>query len=355
MNEDILIHLFNRFGFFYGLIDRDLDIHFNNDSLCRFLSHSPSVVRINLQEFFYELYGHEDDVNDVLAGEKKEFTIRYINRKTTHEIYFNLYIVNYPDEDHPAIAVVRDMTNDMLSYHSLQQSRNEIQLLQQILIAKNADLDRINRELETKVTLRTRQYQESSDLANRLFTQTVNSLSYALEKRDPYTSGHSRRVAMLAHAIALEIGLDANTVEGIKVAGLLHDIGKIYVPSDFLTKPGVLQEEEFAVIKTHPRVGFEILKDIEFPWPVASYVLQHHERMDGDGYPYGLKGDEILPGSRILSVSDVVEAIATNRPYRISPGVEVALLEIRNHKGTKYDPQIAEACIYLFNSGKILW
>ncbi len=127
------------------------------------------------------------------------------------------------------------------------------------------------------------------------------------------------------------------------------------MPSEFLTKPGVLQEEEFAVIKTHPRVGFEILKDIEFPWPVASYVLQHHERMDGEGYPYGLKGDEILTGSRILMISDVVEAIATNRPYRISPGVEIALVEIRNNRGTKYDPQIADACIYLFNSGKILW
>jgi hypothetical protein len=140
MNDDILVHLFNRVGFFYGLIDGYLDIHFSNDSLCRFLSHSPPVEKTNLQEFFYELYGHEDDINDVLTGGRKEFTIRYINRKTTHEIYFNLYILNYPYEDYPAIAVVRDMTNDMLAYHSLQQSRNEIQLLQQLLIAKTPTL-----------------------------------------------------------------------------------------------------------------------------------------------------------------------------------------------------------------------
>lgn len=355
MKNNFFLSLFNRFGLYYGMIDTDLVLHFESDAVSEFLSVKPSLRTVYLTDFFNEAIGLEDEVRKIINGEKTEFSIRRINRSSEFEIFFNLYFLNHKYKGYPAIVVIRNVTNEMLFYHSLQQSRNEIQLLQNELIEKNRDLDRINRELEEKVIIRTKQYQDSSDLAKRLFLQTVNSLTYALELRDPYTSGHQQRVAILASAIASNMGLDENTVEGIRVAGLLHDIGKIYVPSEFLTKPGILPEEEYNIIKTHPRRGFDILKDIEFPWPVASFVLQHHEKINGSGYPFALEGEEIRLEAKILCVADVVEAMGTNRPYRISPGIEKALEEIQKFSGIKYESSVVGSCIDLFKEKKFKW
>lgn len=355
MNDDFFLPLFNRFGLHYGMIDSELVLHFENDSICEFLSVSPCMKQVNLTDFLNEVIGQENEIRKVISGEKKEFSIRGINRSSDREIFFNLYFINHNYNGYPAVVVIRNITSELLFYHSLQQSRNEIQLLQDELLEKNRELDRINRELEEKVAERTKQYQESSDLAKRLFLQTVNSLTYALEMRDPYTSGHQRRVAILASAIAANMGLDEDTVEGIRIAGLLHDIGKIYVPSEFLTKPGTLPEEEYNVIKTHPLRGFEILKEIEFPWPVASFVLQHHEKINGSGYPYSLEGEEIRIESKILCVADVVEAMGTNRPYRISPGVSEALKEIGKYRGIKYEPSVVDSCCDLFRNKNFRW
>lgn len=355
MISDFAINLFNRFGLYYGMIDKDLVLHFEDDSICEFLSIKPYMRTAGVTDFFNEVIGLEEEVRKVINGEKNEYSIRRINRSGVSEIFFNLYFICQSYKGFPAIVVVRNLTNEMLFYLSLQQSRNEIQLLQHELIEKNRDLDRINRELEETVAIRTSQYQESSDLAKRLFIQTVNSLTYALELRDPYTAGHQQRVAQLASAIALNLGLDENTVEGIRVAGTLHDIGKIYVPSEFLTKPGHLPEEEYNVIKTHPLRGFEVLKDIEFPWPVAACVIQHHEKINGSGYPFGLEGEEIIYESKILCVADVVEAMGTNRPYRISPGIDMALEEIKKFRGIKYDPSVVDSCIDLFLDNKFRW
>lgn len=355
MSSDFFISLFNRFGLYYGMIDSGLILHFENDAICEFLSVKPYLAQAKLTDFFNEVIGSEDEVRKVITGEKNEFSIRRINRSGEFEIFFNLYFISHSYKGYPAIFVVRNVTNELLFYHSLQQSRNEIQLLQNELLERNRDLDRINRDLEEKVEIRTKQYHESSDLAKRLFIQTVNSLTYALELRDPYTTGHQQRVAILASAIAANMGLDEDTVEGIRIAGLLHDIGKIYVPSEFLTKPGVLPEEEYNVIKTHPLRGFEILKEIEFPWPVASIVLQHHEKINGSGYPYSLEGEEIRLESRILCVADVVEAMGTNRPYRISPGIDEALREIGRFRGIKYEPSVVDSCCDLFRNKKFRW
>lgn len=355
MINDFFLSLFNRFGLYYCMIDSDLVLHFENDSICEFLSVKPFLKKAKLTDFFNEVIGQEEEIRKIISGEKHEFSIRRINRSGEHEIFFNLYFLKHKYKEYPAIAVIRNITNELLFYHSLQQSRNEIQLLQNELIEKNRDLDRINRELEEKVAVRTKQYMESSDLAKRLFLQTVNSLTYALELRDPYTSGHQQRVAILASAIAANMGLDEDTVEGIRIAGLLHDIGKIYVPSEFLTKPGILPEEEYNVIKTHPLRGFEILKEIEFPWPVASFVLQHHEKINGSGYPFGLEGEEIRLESKILCVADVVEAMGTNRPYRISPGISEALKEIGKNRGIKYEPVVVDSCCDLFRNKYFRW
>lgn len=177
---------------------------------------------------------------------------------------------------------------------------------------------------------------------------TVMALVSALEMRDPYTAGHQRRVTQLACAIGKELGFSEKQVEGLRMIGILHDIGKIAVPAEILTKPGKISEHEFSLIKTHTEAGFNIVKEIDFPCPVAEAIAQHHERLDGSGYPKGLSGSDIIIQARILAVADVVEAMASHRPYRPGLGIETALAEITQEKGLLYDPEVVEACIKLF-------
>jgi PAS domain S-box-containing protein/putative nucleotidyltransferase with HDIG domain len=177
--------------------------------------------------------------------------------------------------------------------------------------------------------------------------ETVIALAAAAETRDPYTAGHQHKVAQLACAIAREMGLNPEQIEGVRVIGLLHDIGKIAVPAEILSKPGKITEIEFNLIKSHSLVGYEILKQVEFPWPVALAVLQHHERLDGSGYPGGLQGPEICPEAKIIAVADVVEAMSSHRPYRLALGIDRALEEITQYKGVRYDPEVVDTCIGL--------
>jgi len=185
----------------------------------------------------------------------------------------------------------------------------------------------------------------------KTFEEVIIALSSALEKRDPYTAGHQEQVSRIACAIAREMGIPGESIDGLRIAGYLHDIGKIYVPSDILTKPSRLTPHEFGIIKAHPEVGHDILKPISFPWPVALMVLQHHERMDGSGYPNGLAGEQILNEARILAVADVVEAMSSHRPYRPALGMGKAIAEIYQHRGTVYDPEVVDACLRLFDRG----
>jgi len=176
----------------------------------------------------------------------------------------------------------------------------------------------------------------------------IQAMSLAIETRDPYTSGHQQRVADLARSIAQEMGLPEDQVDGLRMAGIIHDLGKIAVPAEILSKPTKLGNIELALIKIHPQTGYDILKDIDFPWPVAEIALQHHERMDGSGYPQGLKGKDILLEARILAVADVVEAMASHRPYRPALGMDAALDEIAKNRDTLYDPEVVDACLRLF-------
>jgi putative nucleotidyltransferase with HDIG domain len=182
----------------------------------------------------------------------------------------------------------------------------------------------------------------------KALTKTVEAIAYMSEMRDPYTAGHQRRVARLASAIAQEMGLSEDQIEGIRVIGFLHDVGKIVVPAEILSKPGRINEAELNLIRTHSHVGHEILKLLEFPWPVAKAVLQHHERLDGSGYPGGLKAEELTVEAEILAVADVVESMASRRPYREALGIERALEEISQKKGSLYNPLVVEACLRLF-------
>ncbi|MCK4987737.1 MAG: HD domain-containing protein, partial [Desulfobacterales bacterium] len=178
---------------------------------------------------------------------------------------------------------------------------------------------------------------------------TIRAMALAVEMRDPYTSGHQHRVAELAQAIAEEIGLPADDIEGVYMAASIHDIGKISLPAEILSKPGKLTEIERKMIQAHSKVGYDILKGIDFPWPIAEIVLQHHERMDGSGYPHGLGGKEILIEARIVGVVDVVETMASHRPYRPSIGLDKALEEVLKNKGRLYDEKVVNACLTLFN------
>jgi PAS domain S-box-containing protein len=180
------------------------------------------------------------------------------------------------------------------------------------------------------------------------FLSTVQLATSLSEMRDPYTAGHERRVSDIAVAIATEMGLDDGRLEGIKVAGYLHDIGKISIPSEILVKPGRLNATEYALVQGHAQASYDVLKHVEFPWPVATIALQHHERLDGSGYPNGLKVDEILLESRIMAVADVVEAMASHRPYRPGLGVEKALAELERGRGSAYDPDVVDICLRLF-------
>jgi PAS domain S-box-containing protein/putative nucleotidyltransferase with HDIG domain len=186
------------------------------------------------------------------------------------------------------------------------------------------------------------------DKLHRTLLGTVAALANTVATKDPYTAGHQRRVAQLACAMARELGWPEARVEGMQVQGLLHDLGKIAVPAEILSRPGRISSTEFDLIKAHPQVGYDILKDIDFPWPVARTVLQHHERLNGSGYPAGLTGAAISPEARILAVADVVEAMASHRPYRATLGIEIALEEITRHKGELFDPEAVDVCVKLF-------
>ncbi len=207
----------------------------------------------------------------------------------------------------------------------------------------------------TALTRATEEREKALGRTLKALRETAEVLATAVEMRDPYTSGHQRRVTMLACAIYDEMGLPPDGREGLRIAGMVHDVGKLQVPTEILVKPGRLTELEYRILQGHARAGHNLLKGVDFPWPVARMVLQHHERMDGSGYPDGASGDGILMEARILAVADVVEAMASHRPYRPALGVDTALAEIEAGAGTLYDPDVARSCIVLFRHRGFTW
>jgi len=191
---------------------------------------------------------------------------------------------------------------------------------------------------------------KSLEKLRKTLSAIIEALENTVEVRDPYTAGHQRRVADLGRSIGSQMGFSEDIIDGIRIGGILHDIGKINVPIDILMKPGSLTDLEFSLIKLHPQVGYDVLKGIDFPWPVPKIILQHHERIDGSGYPKGLKNGDILMEAKILSVADVVEAMASHRPYRPALGVDKALKEISDKKGTLYASEAVEVCLGLFKT-----
>ena len=223
-------------------------------------------------------------------------------------------------------------------------------------VRTHMQLHRMQQQLESKVADRTAELRRTCDALResqcqyrRMLEQTIQAIALTIEKRDPYTAGHQMRVSELAVAMALELGLPQDQIDGLRLGSMIHDLGKICVPAEILSRPGRLTDIEFALVKAHSVVGGDILRQVEFPWPVMEMILQHHERQDGSGYPKGLRGNEILMEARILAVADVVEAMASHRPYRAALGIEKALDEIRQGAGRLYDSDTASACLRLFD------
>lgn len=207
--------------------------------------------------------------------------------------------------------------------------------------------ERLNKEIMERKTIETKLKNSLTSL-EKTIEGSIITISAIIEMRDPYTGGHQKHVAQLCRAMAIEMGMSSNQVQGIYYASLIHDIGKLAVPIEVLVKPGSISKIEMMLIRTHPQAGWEMLSKIEFPWPIAQIALQHHERMDGSGYPSGLTGDQILDESKIVAVADVVESMTFHRPYREALGIEMALQEIIKYKGILYDANSVDACVKLF-------
>jgi putative nucleotidyltransferase with HDIG domain len=272
--------------------------------------------------------------------------------------FLEYVLSNYPEAksimvsvmDSPDIAK-RAMELGVYGYIIKPFEANELLIgVENALHRRRAEINErcLRENLEQMVQERTRELQEALEKVRKSIDGIIQAVAMTVESRDPYTTGHQKRVANLAYAIASEMRLPKDQIEATRMAGIIHDLGKVSVPTEILSKPGDLNEIEFSLIKCHAQVGYNILKNIDFPWPMAQIVFQHHERMDSSGYPQGLSGEDILIEARVLGVADVVEAMASHRPYRPALGIDKALEEISQGRGILYDPEVVNACIGLF-------
>jgi PAS domain S-box-containing protein/putative nucleotidyltransferase with HDIG domain len=345
---------------FQILVNNAKDILYstNNKGIITFISSNVSVFGIKANDMIntkitdYIMEPDREKVDEIYKSDhndKNELTIivKIMDRKK------NIYWM----EDHERI--LKDDSGNFLGIigiiREVSKRKNiEIELedvragLQKKVDRKVLEFKKVVDQLRKEIIERMKveeQLQYNLKIQQKTFEEVVNALASAVEKRDPYTYGHQQNVTILTEAIAREMGFDEDQIEGIRIASLLHDIGKIIIPGEILSRPGNLTANEFNLIKEHPRTGYEILKGIEFPWNVVEIILQHHERLDGSGYPDGLKEDEICIEAKILAVADVVEAMITHRPYRPACGREEAYKEILDNKGILYDPEVVDVCI----------
>ncbi len=272
----------------------------------------------------------------------------------TVEAALDLGVYGYILKPFEPSQVVINVANALRRRDLESESRRQHEILERTVKERTSALeDAVARLQCTERDLREREENLERALADLRMAAggVIQVVARTVEARDPYTAGHQARVARLGEAIARALGLPQDRINGIRTAGVIHDLGKISIPAEILSKPARLSEVESALMKTHSRVGHDILAGVPFPWPVARMILEHHERMDGSGYPQGLRGGEMLPESRILAVADVVEAMASHRPYRPALGSEAALQEIQGRKGTLYDAEVVEACVAVMTGG----
>lgn len=300
-----------------------------------------------------ELSGAREELRE--EGEKTGTieAVYKISVKNNHAIWLkDQATIEIHDRDRICLSLgfLTIVSKEMEAEDELKKHRDH---LEEIVEERTADLVKLNVQLKQEVAerkLAEEKLRQSYIILQQNLDKIVNVMSLTVEERDPYTAGHQRRTTDLALAIAREMGLSKHQIKGLQMAGFIHDIGKISIPAEILSKPGKLNEAEILLIRRHPQVGYEILKKIDFPWPVDLIVLQHHEKMDGSGYPKGLSGEETLKEARILCVADVVETISSHRPYRPGLGLDKALEDITENRGILFDPHVVDACLTLFQN-----
>ena len=315
------------------------------------------------EEYFRSLIENSSDMIHVLnidgeiryASPSVERLLGYKLEELKGKSYFDFIDPDDAPFVHDAFASIILNPDDAVSPHIEMCSRHKdgswqyLEMVGKAVVEKSGQVILVTnaRDITARKNAATELARSYSKLKETL-TATIKAMVATVEARDPYTAGHQRRVANLAAAIARQMGLSNDIVDSIQLAGAIHDLGKISIPSEILSTPRKLTNIEFNIIKTHPSTGYDILKDIEFPWPIAQMVLQHHERLDGSGYPLGLKENEILLEAKIMAVADITEAISSYRPYRPALGIEVALEELEKNMGILYDEKASGSCIKLF-------
>ncbi|MGB3480133.1 MAG: HD domain-containing phosphohydrolase [bacterium] len=247
-----------------------------------------------------------------------------------------------------AVMVLTGLADEAIGIQAVQNGAQDYLIKGQV----NASLLTRSMRYAAERKRTEKEIQTSYYKLERVFEETVEALSSVLGQRDPFTKNHQSNVTKLACAIAEKMELSQDRIKGLRLAGSLHDIGKISIPAEILIKPSRLTDAEYRIVKIHARTAYDILKKIEFPWPIADIVLQHHERLDGSGYPQGLKNGEILLEAKIIAVADVVEAMSSHRPYRPAPGIEKALAEIKKNRGKLYEPEAVDICLELFKTNE---
>jgi PAS domain S-box-containing protein/putative nucleotidyltransferase with HDIG domain len=282
-----------------------------------------------------------------------EHACRFYGCDEEELMHINLYELNAPEQVQTVEAKIKELVEKgQLTFESIHICKNKpltpVEVESRIIESggRKMIVSAVRDITERKRT--EEELRQTSERLQRAIEGAINAVALTTEIRDPYTAGHQQRVAKLACFIGRELGLPEKQIEGIRVAGTLHDIGKIYVPAEILSRPGRLRKNEINLVKDHAQVGYDLLSTIEFPWPVAKIVLQHHERMNGSGYPLGISDDDILLEAQIMGVADVVEAMASHRPYRPALSIEEALLEILQQRGVLYAAEAVDACIKLF-------
>lgn len=330
----------------------------------------PRILVVDDEDFVRQLMqdilamsGHEvrgaknaKEAREILDQERFELILCDINMPGESGLDFIRHVLkNVPDT---AAMMVTGLSDPMVAEVALDMGVYDYVLKpfdrNTVLIAvanalRRRQLELDNRayrtRLEEMVAERTARLHESLLDVRKALEGSVQAMALTITMRDPYTAGHQQRVAKLSRAIGRRMGLPGERLDALFMAAMIHDIGKISIPAEILSKPGSISRIEYDLIKCHSQVGYDILKNIEYPWPIATIVLQHHERMNGTGYPGGLKGEEILLEARIIAVGDVVEAMASHRPYRPAMGIGQALQEIKGKRGLLYDPEAVDACL----------
>jgi len=317
----------------FMLSDNDGNIIFVNDATMQILGTSKNeLIGKNISYFIYE-----DDLRELFK--QVELNKGHIKSAEHRFITADGMVISVES----SVAVMKDCDKKNIGFVFISRDIGDRKNVE-------AEIDRYRYHLEEIVDARTSELSESMKKLRGNLEGIIQSMGYVLESRDQCTAGHQRRVTDVACGIAKVMELPENVVDGIRMASMIHDVGKIYVPSEILNKYGKLDEAEFMLVKKHPQIGYDILKSIDFPWPIAEIVYQHHERLDSSGYPRGLHGEEILLEAKILCVADVVEAMLSNRPYKSGLGLDSVLNEIEMKKGSLYEPDVVDACISLFRN-----